>query len=228
VLAGLDSTFELVREQAGGHPPQLALVTGVRMMLEELGKPLARFHELHPGVRLRLMHGNDRTAERLILDADADLALTLEPGPGRMSQAISQERAYQIECLAVFPKDHPLATKRVLRVADLVAWPLVVGQPETHIRHLLDQALHREGLRDRLQLAAETDNSAATIACVRAGMGFGIVAGRVDGILSHNLVTRSLRRQLGHAWIVFLWKRGRQLATSVRTLMTLIREEAQR
>ena len=42
VLAGLDSTFELVREQAGAHPPQLALVTGVRMMLEELGKPLAR------------------------------------------------------------------------------------------------------------------------------------------------------------------------------------------
>jgi DNA-binding transcriptional LysR family regulator len=228
LLAGIDSTFELVREQAGAHPPQLTLVTGVRMMLEELGKPLAKFHTLHPGVRLRLMHGNDLTAEQLILEGDADLVLTLEPGPGRLSQAISQERAYQIECLAVFPKGHPLANKRSLRVADLVSHPLVVGQPETHIRHLLDQALHREGLRERLQLAAETDNSAATIACVRAGMGLGIVAGRMEGLLSRDLVTRSLRRQLGHAWIVFLWKRGRQLATTVQTLMNLIREEAQR
>jgi DNA-binding transcriptional LysR family regulator len=109
-----------------------------------------------------------------------------------------------------------------------VAHPVVVGEPDTHIRHLLDEALHREGLRERLQLAAETDNSAATIACVRAGMGFGIVAGRMHGVLSRDLVTRSLRRQLGHAWIVFLWKRGRQLGTAVQTLMALIREEVER
>jgi DNA-binding transcriptional LysR family regulator len=81
-------------------------------------------------------------------------------------------------------------------------------------------------LLDRLRLAAETDNSAATIACVRAGMGVGIVAGRMGGILSRDLASRSLRRQLGHAWIVFLWKKGRQLSTTIETLMNLIRQQA--
>jgi len=80
VLAGLDSTFELVREEAGEMPRQLTLVTGVRMMLEDLGKPLAEFHSRHPSIRLRLIHGDNRAAETLVRAGDADLALTLEPG----------------------------------------------------------------------------------------------------------------------------------------------------
>jgi DNA-binding transcriptional LysR family regulator len=225
LLAGIDSTFQIVRERAGAYPQHVTLVTGVRMMLEELGGPLARFRESHPGVSLRLLHGDDRTAQRLIVAGEADLALLLEPGPGRLHEAVSHERAYQIECLAIAPKDHALTRKRALRLAELVAHPLIVGRPETHIRNLLDQALHREGLLSRLQLAAETDNSAATIACARAGMGVGIVAGRMDGILSRDLATRSLRRQLGHAWIVFLWQKGRQLTSTLGDLMQLIHEE---
>jgi DNA-binding transcriptional LysR family regulator len=228
LLAGIDSTFQIVRERAGAHPQQLTLVTGVRMMLEELGPPLARFRELHPHTRLRLLHGDDRTAQRLIVAGEADLALSLEPSPGRLDEAVCHERAYQIQCLAITPKKHVVARKRALRLADLVACPLIVGRPETHIRNLLDQALYREGLLDRLQLAAETDNSAATIACVRAGMGVGVVAGQMDGILSRDLATRSLRRQLGHAWIVFLWKKGRQLTETLGTLMRLVREETPR
>ena len=98
----------------------------------------------------------------------------------------------------------------------------------THGRRLLEQALYREGLLDCLQIAAETDNSAFTSACVRAGMGVGILAGRAHGFLSRGLVTCSLRRQLGQAWIVFLWKKGKQLTVAVRTLMKLIRQEASR
>jgi DNA-binding transcriptional LysR family regulator len=228
VLAGIDSSFEIVRERAGASPVRLTLVTGVRMILEELGRPLARFRQAHPGTALRLLHGDDRTAQRLIVDGEADLGLSLEPSPGRLDQAVSHERAYQVQCLAICPRRHRLARKPALRLADVVAHPLVVGRPETHIRNLLDQALHREGLRARLQLAAETDNSAATIACVRAGMGVGIVAGQMDGLLSHDLVTRSLRRQLGHAWIVFLWKKGRQPTGAIAALRQMIRQDTAR
>jgi hypothetical protein len=48
----------------------------------------------------------------------------------------------------------------------------------------------------------------------------------MGGILSRDLASRSLRRQLGHAWIVFLWKKGRQLSTTIETLMNLIRQQA--
>jgi len=174
---------------------------------------------------LRLVHGDNRMAGQLISAGDADLALTLEPGLRVATEALCYERAYRIECLALFPKRHPLARTRVLRLADLVAHPLVVGHAATYGGHLLDQALHREGLLDRVRVAAETDNSAFTSACVRAGVGVGIVAGRADGMLSHGLVARSLRRQLGQAWIVFMWRQGRHLTAAVRTLMQFVRED---
>ncbi|MCI0357950.1 MAG: substrate-binding domain-containing protein, partial [Planctomycetaceae bacterium] len=66
--------------------------------------------------------------------------------------------------------------------------------------------------------------SAFTIACVRAGMGIGIVAGQPQGFLTRGLATRSLQPQLGQAWIAFLWQKGRQLTPTVRALVQLIRE----
>jgi DNA-binding transcriptional LysR family regulator len=227
LLSGLDSTFDLLREEGGDAARTVTLVTGARMMLEDLGPPLKKFRDLHPKVCLRLLHDHDKAAEELILSGEADLALTLESGPGLVGRAVYSERAYRIDYLAVVPKRHPLAKKKSLSLADLVAQPLIVGHAKTYGRQLLEQALHHEGLLERIHIVAETDTSAFTIACVRAGLGIGVVAGRASGILSRDLVTRSLAAHLGQAWIAFLWKRGKHLTPTVQTLIRLIRENAQ-
>jgi DNA-binding transcriptional LysR family regulator len=226
LLSGLDSTFELLREEDGSFPRTVTLVAGARMMLEDLGRPLKRFRDKYPQVCLRLLHGHDQAAEDLIMRDEADLALTLESGPGLVRRAVYSERAYPIDYLAVFPKRHPLASTKSVTLADLVRHPLIVGHTRTYGRQLLEQALHHEGLLDQVQVAAETDTSAFTIACVRAGMGIGIVAGRPGGFLARDLTTRSLADRLGQAWIAFLWKRGKHLTTAVQTLIELIREQA--
>jgi DNA-binding transcriptional LysR family regulator len=223
LLAGLDSTFELLREERGEYPRTLSLVTGARMMLEDLAPMLAQFQAQYPNVRLRLLHYNDKVAADLVVAGEADLALTLEPGPGVLGREVCLERAYKIEYLAIFPKHHPLAKESELRLSDLAAHPLILGHPGTYGRQLLEQALHHEGLWERVQIVAETDTSAFTIACVRARMGVGIIAGRPSGFLTKGLATRSLQAELGDAWIAFLWKRGKHLTTAVQTLLHLIR-----
>ena len=227
LLAGLDSTFELLREERGEFPRTISLVTGARMMLEDLAPVLARFHEQYPNVRLRLLHYNDKVAADLVVAGEADLALTLEPGPGVLGREVCVERAYKIEYLAIFPKRHPLAKEPELRLSDLAAHPLILGHPGTYGRQLLEQALHHEGLWERVEIVAETDTSAFTIACVRARMGVGIIAGRAGGFLCKGLVTRPLQAELGDAWIAFLWKRGKHLTTAVQTLLQLIRTRGQ-
>jgi DNA-binding transcriptional LysR family regulator len=224
LLTGLDSTLLALREESGRRPQKLTLVTGARMMLEDLGHPLKRFRDQFPHVGLRLMHDHAGNAETLILSGEADLALTLEPGPGLVARGIYAERAYRIDYLAILPKRHPLASKRALALVDLVNYPLIAGHTQTYGRQLLDQALHHEGLLERANIVAETDTSAFTIACVRARMGVGIVAGRPHGWLSRDLVCRPLTAKLGQAWIAFLWKRGRHLTVSLQSLMQLIRE----
>jgi DNA-binding transcriptional LysR family regulator len=218
LLAGLDSTFELIRERES-RLQTLTLVVGVRMMLEELGPPLKRFRDGHPQVRLRLIHGDNKTAEQLIIDGEADLGLGLEPGPGLVSEAVRYERAYENAFLALLPEGHPLARKKALGLKDLVAYPLIVGHQGTYGRHVLEQALHRQKLLDRLQVAIETGNSAFTTACVRAGMGIGIMAGRAENLLTRDLITRSLRAHLGQARIVLMWKKGRVLTRTLRSLI---------
>jgi DNA-binding transcriptional LysR family regulator len=224
LLAGLDSTFELLREGGGEYPPTITVVTGARMMLEDLGQPLAQFRAQYPSVCLRLLHRSAKEAEELVVAGEADLALTLEPAPNVAGQGVAIERAYPIEYLALFPKRHPLARKSSLNLNDLASHPLIVGHSGTYGRQLLEQALHREGLSGRVQIVAETDTSAFTIACVRAGMGIGIVAGRATGFLSRDLASRSLANQLGQAWIAMLWKRGKHLTATVQTLMRLVRD----
>ncbi|QDT68809.1 HTH-type transcriptional activator CmpR [Planctomycetes bacterium MalM25] len=217
VLTGLDSSFEVLDERRS--PSQLRLVTGMRMLLEELGDHFRSFLESHPGVSLQLLHGDNVTAEELIAADEADLGLTLAPPPQTDQTGFVYEKAYSVEFLALAPPDHPLAGRARLRLNDLIKYPLIVGHHGTNSRRVLEEALHREELLEKAQIAVETDNSAFTAACVRAGLGVGIVAGRGGGPITKDLVGLSLRNQLGNARIVFIWKAGRILSQGVLDLI---------
>lgn len=227
LLTSLDSTVELVREEEGDVPRSVTLVGGARIVIEDLGPALRKFRELHPHVCLRLMHFSDQVASKLIVSGEADLALTIDPGPGVLGHDVCLERAYRIDYLAVFPKRHPLARKPNVRLADLANYPLIAGHGGTYIRRMLEQGLYHEGLSQPAIIAAETDTSAFTVACVLAGLGVGVIAGRAGGMLCRDLVVRSLRDELGDAWVAFRWKKGRHLTATVQTLMNLIRETAE-
>jgi DNA-binding transcriptional LysR family regulator len=226
LLTQLDSTLTALREEDADQR-RMTLVTGARMMLEDLGGPLKQFRDRFPQVGLRLVHDHASDSQSLILSGEADLALALEPGPGLIQAGVHAERAYRIDHLALFPKRHPLARKSVVRLADVVGYPLIAAHHQSYGRQLLEQALHHAGLLDKARIVVETDTSAFTIACVRAQMGVGIVAGRPRAWLSRDLVTRSLSPELGQAWIAFLWKRGLHLTPSLQALMQLIGRAAE-
>ncbi len=223
LLDAFVATFDVVRNQPAA-PQTLTILTGVRMTLEDLGPALKHFREHHPTVTLRLLHGDNRKAEELLAAGEANLALTLDPGPGMRGTRVQAERAFRLEYLALIPDGHPLATKLRPRLKDLVTHPLVLGSRQTYGRLLLEQALHREDLFEQLQVAAETDNSAYTIACVRAGLGVGVLAGRPDGHLCQGLLVRSLEPLLGQAWIVFLWRKGKRLTANEQAFVDSVRQ----
>ncbi len=207
ILAGLDSTFDLVHHAEDAQAP-ITLVSGVRMLMEDLAAPLERFRRGFDN-RIVIRHGDNRVAEELVLSGEADLALTLEAGHEKNSPLIHYEPAYFVEFLAVAAPKHPFALAPKHSLRELVRHDLIVTTSGTHGRAALDQALHRERLK--AQIAIETDNSGFTIACARAGLGVGILAGHTDGQLCRNLAVHSMRRQLGRRQIVFMWKKGRRL-----------------
>ncbi len=221
ILASVDSTFDLVREDQQSLD-SVTLVTGVRMLMEDLAVPLAHFRKQFD-CRVVIRNGNNRIAEELVISGEADLALTLEAGYQQSSSLIHYEPAYEVDFLAIAAKSHPFAAAQRIQLRDLVKHPLIVTMPGTHGRDALDQALHRERLQAKI--AVETDNSGFTIACARAGLGVGILAGRSDGELCRRLVSKSLRRQLGQRQIVFMWRKGRNLTTPLLQLVELVKRQ---
>lgn len=221
LLVGFESTFDLVTDEKQSSDT-ITLVSGVRMMMDDLADPLSSFRAKYPN-RLLVRQGNNRRAEELLMSGQADLALSLEPGFQQQAAGIHYEPAYSVDFLAVAPKRHPFWQSRGSSLRALVKHDLVVTAPGTHGRDALEHALHREHLT--ANIAVETDNSGFTIACVRAGMGLGIVAGRPDGASCARLKTLSLRRQLGQRQIVFMWRKGRLMTDAICALIEEIRRQ---
>ncbi|TWT55357.1 LysR family transcriptional regulator [Allorhodopirellula solitaria] len=227
LLATVSSTFDRLAEQDEGLLPQITLVTGARMMMDDLGAPFKRFQGLYPDTTLQIKTADNLAAQQIILDSRADLALMIEPPQDFRRAGIQYETLYPLEYLIALPARHRLIGSTHVGLAELVEEPIVVGSPHTIGRKLLDQTLFRLGISAPLNIVAETDNSAATLACVRAGLGIGIIAGRADGQLTRQIKTSSLAHELGKVNVVAAFREGRKLTNALGALVDLIRDSSQ-
>jgi DNA-binding transcriptional LysR family regulator len=222
LLAGLDSTRDILEQQSGALPGQLTVATNLRVLTEEVSRGLRRFLEGHAQVRLRVFYtGND--VEQRVLGGEADVGLTLEPGPDiPCSTAVAYEAAGEVDYLLVTPPGHPLLGQRALQLCHVVRHPLVLGEPAAYSRRRVQEILHRHDLTRQLCVAVETSSDEYTLSCVRAGLGVGITIGTGRGHLYQGLGVRPLSRWLGTARIGFLWKRGAHVPPAQRELARAI------
>jgi DNA-binding transcriptional LysR family regulator len=222
LLATVESSFEVLAEQMQTGSKRIRLVTGVRMMLEELGEPLRQFLADHPEHQLRLMTADNQAAQEFVLEDKADIALLIEPPREVVLPGITCHSLYPIDYLVAFPPRHKLTRRANFELSDLEHESLIVGNPHTVGRQMLEHAWFRHGIKTPMKIVVETDNSAITIACVRAGAGIGIIAGRPDGNLSKHTSTKLLTKELGQVNVVAAIRSGRQLTTALETLLKIL------
>lgn len=223
LLAGLESTKEVLQQHDGALPKRLTLATNLRVLTEEVSRGLRQFQHGYPQVRLRVFYtGND--VDQRVLGDEADVGLTLEPGPDApCSTAVVYEPAGELDYLLVTPRRHPLARQRALQLDHIVRYPLVLGEPGAYSRHRVQEVLHRHNLSGSAEVAVETSSDEYTLSCVRAGLGVGITVGTGHGHLYRGLGVRPLRRWLGTARVGFLWQRGAHVPPAQRALADAIR-----
>jgi DNA-binding transcriptional LysR family regulator len=224
ILESVVSTFDRLTEEINESAVQVSLATGVRMILEDLEAPLREFNLIYPDACMKLLTADNTAAQEYVLRGKADVALLIEPSPSMLESGITYERLYPIEYLAAFPRRHRLSRQTSVSIEELSREPLILGNPNTIVRQMFDQARFRLGINNPLKVVAETDNSAITIACVQAGIGVGIIAGRQSGDLTKKVVTRSVSRDLGLVYVVAAYRKGRIPTKSIETLLNLCRE----
>ncbi|HEY1375716.1 MAG TPA: LysR family transcriptional regulator [Gemmataceae bacterium] len=224
LLAGLAATRDVIQQEDGSAPRRLTLVTNLRVLAEEVSRAARRFRARYPGTRLRLFYTGIDEVEPRVLRDEADVAVTLEPGPDRPPPpAVAYEPAGAVSFLLVTPRRHPLARARAVPLARVVRYPLVLGEPGAYSRHRVQEVLHRNGLTGAADVVAETSSDEYTLSCVRAGLGVGITVGTGRGPLYQGLGVRSLNPWFGPARVGFLWKRGAHVPPAQRALADAVR-----
>jgi DNA-binding transcriptional LysR family regulator len=132
---------------------------------------MARFMTENPGARVTLQVANTVEIARRLANFEIDVGL-LE---GEIQHPELQITRWCDDELVVFcAPTHPLAKKKALTDADLLAATWVVREPGSGTRQAFDRAMH--GLLPQLHISLELQHTQAIKSAVEAGLGVGCVS----------------------------------------------------
>ena len=127
-------------------------------------------------------------------------------------------------CL-VLPAQHPLARRKRLRLEHLLELPLVLTDPATSVRAVVDAAFL--GLGRRPNVACETTYMITAVAMVRAGLGVTILPESAREIRAEpSLVTRPIAEDAFIRRILIVKKRLRSLPPAAESFLEECRATA--
>ncbi|MDA0979457.1 MAG: LysR substrate-binding domain-containing protein, partial [Proteobacteria bacterium] len=138
-----------------------------------LPKVISAFIARYPNVSLHMHQGTPLQIAELAANGEVDFAIATE-GLELFNDLVMLP-CYNWNRAIIVPKDHPLASKSPLTLADVAEHPIVTYVFGFTGRSRLDDAFTREGLEPRVVFTATDADVIKTY--VRLGLGIGIIAG---------------------------------------------------
>ena len=133
---------------------------------------IAQFKLQYPAVELVLDIGNAAETQQRLMDAELDFSVT----EGFVeSPALSAEKVFQDQLLAIAPPDHPLLRKKAVSAKMLAESMFLLREPGSGTRAVVERALQRK--RIRLRQSMSIGSTEAIKQAVIAGLGVAIVSG---------------------------------------------------
>jgi len=125
-------------------------------------------------VKLKLLQGNPHQLARLVIDAEADVAIATE-ALDDYSELVTVPCYSWHHCIVV-PEGHPLAKEKPLTLEAIARYPLVTYDPTFAGRTSIDRAFDARGLAPEVALSAL--DSDVIKSYVALGLGVGIISQR--------------------------------------------------
>jgi DNA-binding transcriptional LysR family regulator len=152
---------------------------------------IADFRAKHPAIELTMSLGEPEATEPQLKSGELDLVLGFGSRYDEQD-GIQRELLLEDPMLLVLPQDHPLASKRKLRLADLAEEAWIGGRPDCECNRLIYGACTSAGYDPRI--AFETDDYAAVQGFVAAGVGVSLIAELGLTTIRDDIVVRDLGR----------------------------------
>ncbi len=162
---------------------------------------LKRYHEAYPRIVLTVVTGTNDEILRALRANEVDLALLSLPFHDEDLEVVP---GLTEELVLVTEKDHPLARKHQVTLANLEPYPFINFEKGSNTRRLIDQIFREEGVG--VKTIMELQNVEITKPLVENGLGVSFVPrSAVTGVFGRNSLKvrriegRRLYRELG--WV---------------------------
>ncbi len=189
---------------------------------EFLPNLIAGFQREYTGIRFALNVHMQAEIPQLVRDGEVDIGVTLSTTSERQ---INVELRHPSPILAIMAKDHPLASRRQLALAQLIGYPMALPGPYSTLRQLFDISCSRQGLQ--CEPALLSNRLDASISFVAAGGGIALSG---EAALRHrlkagHLVAIPLRdREMNERHFEIQTMAGRTLPGACRAFLDHLRE----
>ncbi|WP_199260853.1 LysR family transcriptional regulator [Paracoccus binzhouensis] len=170
LFAGLEGLRRKTADLRQGRAGLVRIAASPPPAMAFLPKVLAAYRRAHPEVLLRSHVAPIAAIVAMLRAGDVALALALDD---ELPPDIGAERLGATGFSCLLPRDHPLAQRPGLSLADLQDQPLISYRNATRPHHELAQAARIQGLR--FEPLLEIDLSITAVGFVQAGLGIAVV-----------------------------------------------------
>ena len=138
---------------------------------QQIDPLIARFTRAHPGPTVTLAVGNSRSMLEGLMETRIDVAVLADvPGDSRLYVLPLRRDPVR----ALVPKAHPLARRRAVALTDLATERLVLREPGSMTRRLIERALAAAEVTPAAII--EIQSREAVVEAVAAGLGIGFTS----------------------------------------------------
>lgn len=139
-----------------------------------LPRMLGAFQKQYPHIALSVTSGNTEHVVELLLHGR--IAMGIIEGPAS-SRELRKRRFLEDRMVLIVPRGHPWAAMREISPDSLRDVPLLMREPGSGSRRVVELALKRSGLNlGQLNVAMDLDSTEAILSGVEAGLGVGFVS----------------------------------------------------
>lgn len=176
--ANIEEAVDLLKEAGGLRAGRLRIVA---IGPAQIARILIDFHRRYPKVELAVTFGNSLEVENALLSYRADIGIL---GELHEFQRFHIQRYSRPEIVIVVGRNHPWWGRRRVRIEDLASQPMIMREPGSETRRILEQAARNSGTV--LSQVMEIGSREGLMAAVVGGIGIG--AASEEELPPHRLV----------------------------------------
>jgi DNA-binding transcriptional LysR family regulator len=183
LVQDLDGVVAEVRNHGAGYQGLVRVAALPTAAAALLPKAIASFRVTHPGADFRIRDVIARRVLGLVDAEEVDIGIT--GGPTNAAE-FDVLLAIEDQMHVVFPQGHGLAEARLVTPDLLMRYPLIMMDPDTSVRAVVEAGFHAAGLIPRP--AVEVTYMMTAVGMVQAGLGIAILPSSAKEIDAYPMI----------------------------------------